>query len=131
MNKVPWRSMSTILVALNFYNRLLCRKSIIFHHLINIIKSHGRLVYFYIIYRTLKEKGEADIMAKIIPSLCILLGAYVLIVFIDVFQGSYMFQSFYNLKQYFVIARGEDYFLVILFALIFLAVSIFPALKKQ
>ncbi|AEN90433.1 hypothetical protein BMWSH_3551 [Priestia megaterium WSH-002] len=42
-----------------------------------------------------------------------------------------MFQSFYNLKQYFVIARGEDYFLVILFALIFLTVSIFPVLKKQ
>lgn len=131
MKKALWRSMSTILVALNFYNKLLWRKSIIFHHLINIIKSHGRLVYFYIIYRTLKEKGEADIMAKIIPSLCILLGAYVLIVFIDVFQGNYMFQSFYNLKQYFVIARGEDYFLVILFASIFLAVSIFPVLKKQ
>ena len=131
MKKDLWRSMSAILVELNFYNRLLCRKSIIFHHLINIIKSHGRLVYFYIIYRTLKEKGEADIMAKITPSLCILLGAYVLIVFIDVFQGSYMFQSFYNLKQYFVIACGEDYFLVILFALIFLAVSIFPVFKKQ
>lgn len=48
---------------------MLCRRLIIFHHLINIIKSHGRLVYFYIIYRNLKEKGEADIMAKIIPSL--------------------------------------------------------------
>ncbi|BFI99188.1 MAG: hypothetical protein PME_16240 [Priestia megaterium] len=123
--------MSTILVALNFYNRLLCRKSIIFHHLINIIKSHERLVYFYIIYRNLKEKGEADIMAKIIPSLCILLGAYVLIVFIDVFQGNYMFQSLYNIKQYFTTARGEDYFLTILFILMFLFSSIFTLLNKQ
>ncbi|MBY0007675.1 hypothetical protein C1N83_20045 [Priestia aryabhattai] len=114
-----------------FYNRLLCRRSIIFHYSINSIKSHGRLVYFYIIYRNLKEKGEADIMAKIISSLCILLGAYALIVFIDVFQGNYMFQSFYNLKQYFVIARGEDYFLIVLFALLFVTVSIFPVLKKQ
>ncbi|AKP76658.1 hypothetical protein M3592_00500 [Priestia aryabhattai] len=70
-------------------------------------------------------------MAKIISSLCILLGAYALIVFIDVFQGNYMFQSFYNLKQYFVIARGEDYFLIVLFALLFVTVSIFPVLKKQ
>ncbi|MFL0472520.1 hypothetical protein ACH0CI_11105 [Priestia sp. 179-F W1.4 NHS] len=70
-------------------------------------------------------------MAKIIPSLCILLGAYALIVFIDVFQGNYMFQSFYNLKQYFVIARGEDYFLIVLFALLFVTFSIFPVLKKQ
>jgi hypothetical protein len=130
MNKVPWRSMSTILVALNFYNRLLCRKSIIFYDLINIFKSHGRLVYFYIIYRNLKEKGEADIMAKIVPSLCILLGAYVLIVFLDAFQGNYMLQSLYNIKQYFVIARGEDYFLIILFALIFVTVSVFPSSKK-
>ena len=130
MNKVPWRSMSTILVALNFYNRLLCRKSIIFYDLINIFKSHGRLVYFYIIYRNLKEKGEADIMAKIVPSLCILLGAYVLIVFLDAFQGNCMLQSLYNIKQYFVIARGEDYFLIILFALIFVTVSVFPSSKK-
>ncbi|MGG0462573.1 hypothetical protein [Priestia aryabhattai] len=130
MNKVPWKSMSTILVALNFYNRLLCRKSIIFYDLINIFKSHGRLVYFYIIYRNLKEKGEADIMAKIVPSLCILLGAYVLIVFLDAFQGNYMLQSLYNIKQYFVIARGEDYFLIILFALIFVTVSVFPSSKK-
>ncbi|MGC3787651.1 hypothetical protein [Priestia aryabhattai] len=70
-------------------------------------------------------------MAKIISSLCILLGAYALIVFIDVFQGNYTFQSFYNLKQYFVIARGEDYFLIVLFALLFVTVSIFPVLKKQ
>ncbi|RMA94987.1 hypothetical protein DEU44_1138 [Priestia megaterium] len=70
-------------------------------------------------------------MAKIIPSLCILLGAYVLIVFIDVFQGNYMFQSLYNIKQYFVIARGEDYFLIILFALMFVTVSIFPVSKNQ
>ncbi|MGG3271844.1 hypothetical protein ABEP16_23320 [Priestia aryabhattai] len=70
-------------------------------------------------------------MAKIIPSLCILLGAYALILFIDVFQGNYMFQSFYNLKQYFVIARGEDYFLIVLFALLFVTFSIFPVLKKQ
>ncbi|MGW5887583.1 hypothetical protein [Priestia megaterium] len=70
-------------------------------------------------------------MAKIISSLCILLGAYALIVFIDVFQGNYMFQSFYNLKQYFVIARGEDYFLIVLFALLFVTVSIFPVFKKQ
>lgn len=70
-------------------------------------------------------------MAKIISSLCILPGAYALIVFIDVFQGNYMFQSFYNLKQYFVIARGEDYFLIVLFALLFVTVSIFPVLKKQ
>lgn len=69
-------------------------------------------------------------MAKIISSLCILLGAYALIVFIDVFQGNYMFQSFYNLKQYFVIARGEDYFLIVLFALLFVTVSIFPVLKQ-
>ncbi|MED4046200.1 hypothetical protein P4640_24645, partial [Priestia aryabhattai] len=90
-----------------------------------------RLVYFYSIYRNLKEKGEADIMAKIIPSLCITLGAYVLIAFIDAFQGNYMFQSLYNIKQYFIIARGEDYFLIILFALLFVTVSIFPVLKKQ
>ncbi|WP_231099179.1 hypothetical protein [Priestia aryabhattai] len=70
-------------------------------------------------------------MAKIISSLCILLGAYALIVFIDVFQGNYTFQSFYNLKQYFVIARGEDYFLIVLFAFLFVTVSIFPVLKKQ
>lgn len=69
------------------------------------------IVYSYIIYRILKEKSEGDIVAKITPFLCIFLGAYVLIIFIDVFQRNYMFQSLYNIKQYFVVARGEDYFI--------------------
>lgn len=85
MKKVFWRLMFIIFVVLNFYNRLFWRKLIIFYYLINIIKFYGCFVYFYIIYCILKEKGEVDIMVKIILFLCILFGVYVFIVFIDVF----------------------------------------------
>jgi hypothetical protein len=70
-------------------------------------------------------------MTKMLPFLFISLGTYILIMFMDVFQGNYMFQSLYSIKQYFIIARGEDYFLVVLFILLFLFLSIVTLLKKQ
>ncbi|GAB1792454.1 hypothetical protein PMEGAPR54_52240 [Priestia megaterium] len=70
-------------------------------------------------------------MPKMLPFLFMSLGTYILIMFMDVFQGNYMFQSLYSIKQYLIIARGEDYFLVVLFIFLFLFLSIVTLLKKQ
>ncbi|AXN39882.1 hypothetical protein CN689_15950 [Peribacillus butanolivorans] len=70
-------------------------------------------------------------MAKMLPVLLILLGTYLLIMFIDNLQGLNMFQSLYNIKQYFTVARGEDYFLLFSFIFFFLFLSIFTAIKNQ
>ncbi|SIR72807.1 hypothetical protein SAMN05878482_105223 [Peribacillus simplex] len=68
---------------------------------------------------------------RALQSLLILLGTYLLIILIDYLQGLNIWHSFYSIKQYFTVARGEDYFLLISFMLIFLYLIIFSAIKNR
>ncbi|CAH0302712.1 hypothetical protein SRABI84_04568 [Peribacillus simplex] len=68
---------------------------------------------------------------RMLPSLLILLGTYLLIILLDNLQGLNILHSFYSIKQYFTVARGEDYFLVLLAIILFLYLIIFSALKNR
>ncbi|MDQ0884059.1 hypothetical protein QFZ73_005070 [Peribacillus sp. V2I11] len=49
---------------------------------------------------------------RALPSLLILLGTYLLILLLDNLQGLSILHSFYSIKQYLIVARGEDHFLL-------------------
>ncbi len=68
---------------------------------------------------------------RMLPSLLILLGTYLLIILLDKLQGLSIVHSFYSIKQYLKVARGEDYFLLLLFTIIFLYLFISSAIKNQ
>ncbi|OAS87930.1 hypothetical protein A6K24_17905 [Metabacillus litoralis] len=50
----------------------------------------------------------------------ILISTFVLIVFLDIMQGNDIFEAWFNLKNILKVARGEDYFLITIFIVLFL-----------
>lgn len=68
---------------------------------------------------------------RALPSLLILLGTYLLIILLDNLQGLNISHSFYSIKQYLIVGRGEDYFLLLLFTIIFLYLFISSAIKNR
>ncbi|MEY9867450.1 hypothetical protein ABIE66_002829 [Peribacillus sp. B2I2] len=68
---------------------------------------------------------------RALPSLLILLGTYLLILLLDNLQGLSILHSFYSIKLYLIVARGEDYFLLLLFTIIFLYLIVFSAIKNR
>ncbi|CAK6474205.1 hypothetical protein BN1180_02869 [Peribacillus simplex] len=68
---------------------------------------------------------------RMLPSLLILFGTYLLIMLLDKLQGLNLLHSFYSIKQYLIVARGEDYFLLLLFTIIFIYLIIFSAFKNR
>jgi hypothetical protein len=68
---------------------------------------------------------------RMLPSLLILLGTYLLIILLDKLQGLSIFHSFYSIKQYLILARGEDYFLLITFTIIFLILNVISVKKNR
>lgn len=50
----------------------------------------------------------------------ILISTFVLIVFLDIMQGNDIYEAWFNLKNILKVARGEDYFLITIFIVLFL-----------
>lgn len=50
----------------------------------------------------------------------LLISTFVLIVFLDIMQGNDIYEAWFNLKNILKVARGEDYFLITIFIVLFL-----------
>lgn len=50
----------------------------------------------------------------------LLISTLVLIVFLDIIQGSDIYEAWFSLKNILKVAKGEDYFLITIFIIIFL-----------
>ncbi|MCM3596722.1 hypothetical protein M4D55_13200 [Metabacillus idriensis] len=49
----------------------------------------------------------------------LLMGTIILILFIDIIQGNETLEALFNLKNILKLARGEDYFLIAVFIILF------------
>ncbi|MGN7298144.1 hypothetical protein [Ferdinandcohnia sp. SAFN-114] len=68
----------------------------------------------------------------LIVLLSIFVSTIALIVLVDVYQGHSLYEAWYSLKNLLIVAKGEDYFLIIIFIITYLLLlfSYFRGKKK-